>query len=104
SRRRHTSFSRDWSSDVCSSDLEMHRVLRPGGRIAVLDFTTPRNPLFRAGYLAYFKGILPTVGNLVSNSGAYGYLSKSVLQWPDPDRKSVVEGGSAAREGPEARV
>lgn len=63
---------------------EMGRVLKPGGRLCVLEFATPRNPVFRAGYLAYFKGILPAVGNFVSRSGAYGYLSRSVLEWPSP--------------------
>jgi demethylmenaquinone methyltransferase/2-methoxy-6-polyprenyl-1,4-benzoquinol methylase len=63
---------------------EMRRVLRPGGRLAVLEFTTPRNPLFRLGYLTYFKYLLPAFGNLFSRSRAYSYLAESVLEWPDP--------------------
>lgn len=63
---------------------EMHRVLRPGGRLAVLEFTTPANPFVRAAYLFYFTRFLPWVGRIVSGTGAYGYLSDSVLEWPRP--------------------
>jgi demethylmenaquinone methyltransferase/2-methoxy-6-polyprenyl-1,4-benzoquinol methylase len=67
---------------------EMGRVLRPGGRIAVLEFTTPVNPIIRFGYLLYFKHVLPLVGDLLSRSSAYRYLSKSVLEWPSPKELS----------------
>jgi demethylmenaquinone methyltransferase/2-methoxy-6-polyprenyl-1,4-benzoquinol methylase len=60
---------------------ELVRVARPGGRILVLEFTTPRSRLFRALYLLYFGRILPFVGNLVSRSRAYSYLNRSVLEW-----------------------
>lgn len=63
---------------------EMRRVLRPGGRLAILEFTTPSNPIIRAVYLLYFRRLLPAIGNLVSRSEAYGYLSRSVLEWPSP--------------------
>ena len=63
---------------------EMLRVLRPGGRLAVLEFTTPTLPGLRQGYLFYFRHMLPTLGKLVSRSGAYEYLRDSVLEWPEP--------------------
>ena len=53
----------------------------PGGRIAILEFTYPRNACFRALYAAYFRGILPLIGNVVSRSRAYSYLNKSVTAW-----------------------
>ncbi|MEQ8819911.1 MAG: bifunctional demethylmenaquinone methyltransferase/2-methoxy-6-polyprenyl-1,4-benzoquinol methylase UbiE [Sumerlaeia bacterium] len=62
---------------------EMHRVLRPGGRLAVLEFTLPANPLFRLGYLSYFRTVLPAIGRVATKSDAYRYLSESVMEWPN---------------------
>ena len=65
---------------------ETARVLKPGGRFAVLEFTTPPNRMLRGLYHAYFHGVLPKVGGLVSgNRGAYTYLPESVAAFPAPD-------------------
>ncbi len=65
---------------------EMMRVVQPGGRIFVLEFTTPRRGLFARIYRAYFTRVLPRVGRLVSrDEDAYDYLPRTVLAWPDPD-------------------
>jgi len=63
---------------------EMVRVARPGGKVVILEFTMPKNPLFRAVYLFYFLLVLPFVGNLLSGAedSAYGYLPRSVLHFP----------------------
>lgn len=61
---------------------EIRRVLKPGGRLAVLEFTVPRNPLWRALYLFYFKHAMRLVGRLVGSGQAYGYLVDSVLAFP----------------------
>jgi demethylmenaquinone methyltransferase/2-methoxy-6-polyprenyl-1,4-benzoquinol methylase len=65
---------------------EMHRVLRPGGRAVILEFTTPPSPLIRRMYLWYFQGVLPWIGRLVSgHPSAYAYLPASVADFPTPD-------------------
>jgi demethylmenaquinone methyltransferase/2-methoxy-6-polyprenyl-1,4-benzoquinol methylase len=64
---------------------EMHRVLRPGGRAVVLEFSTPPGRLFRAIYLWYFHRVLPLIGRLVSgHHSAYSYLPNSVAEFPSP--------------------
>ena len=65
---------------------EMHRVLRSGGRLAVLEFAIPDTALLRGAYLAYFRHVLPWIGRLVSRDhGAYRYLPASVVAFATPD-------------------
>lgn len=62
---------------------EMHRVLKPGGRVLVLEFSLPSNALLRWGYLLYFRNVLPRIGGLVSgDSYAYRYLNQTVESFP----------------------
>ena len=64
---------------------DIARVLRPGGRLVILEFAIPTAPLFRAAYLSYFRHILPRIGRLVSGHGAaYGYLPASVGAFASP--------------------
>lgn len=64
---------------------EMVRVAKPGGRVAVLEFSKPRDRVFGPLYRFYFRSILPRVGQIVSRSpdDAYSYLPASVLAFPD---------------------
>jgi demethylmenaquinone methyltransferase/2-methoxy-6-polyprenyl-1,4-benzoquinol methylase len=72
-------------ADVRHGVRELGRVVRPGGRVVVLEFTTPPNPLVRAGYHLYFRRILPVVGRVVSgHPWAYTYLPESVGEFPGP--------------------
>jgi len=65
--------------DRAAACKEMFRVLRPGGRLAILDFGLPSAPLFRRVYLSYFRHVLPRLGRWISGSPtAYTYLPESV--------------------------
>jgi demethylmenaquinone methyltransferase/2-methoxy-6-polyprenyl-1,4-benzoquinol methylase len=64
---------------------EIARVLKPGGRVVILEFSTPRIWLVRQLYHFYFRRVLPLVGRLVSkHTTAYSYLPDSVSRFPEP--------------------
>ena len=62
---------------------ECARVIRPGGRIALLDVGVPHNPLVRFGNNIYFGKIVPRIGALLSDAAAYRYLPRSIAYLPD---------------------
>jgi demethylmenaquinone methyltransferase / 2-methoxy-6-polyprenyl-1,4-benzoquinol methylase len=66
--------------DPMAAFREFHRILRPGGRVIILEFSLPTNPLLRALYNFYFKQILPRTATWISGdkTGAYKYLPQSV--------------------------
>ena len=61
---------------------ELTRVLRPGGRIALLEVDRPRNPVLRLGHGIYFGRVVPFIGGLLSDRDAYRYLPRSVAYLP----------------------
>lgn len=61
---------------------ECARVLRPGGRVSLLDVGVPHNPIIRFGNSIYFGKVVPRIGALLSNAAAYKYLPKSVEYLP----------------------
>jgi demethylmenaquinone methyltransferase/2-methoxy-6-polyprenyl-1,4-benzoquinol methylase len=63
---------------------ELARVVRPGGRIALLEVAEPPNRLLRAGHALYFGKVVPLVGGLLSDPAAYRYLPRSVAYLPEP--------------------
>jgi len=64
---------------------ELARVVRPGGRIALLEVAEPKNPVLRWGHGIYFGSVVPRIGGLLSDPAAYRYLPKSVAYLPAPD-------------------
>lgn len=88
-------------ADLDRSLCELARVLRPGGRLLVLEPATPEIPGLRCLYLFYFRHVLPRIGALLSPRGsAYGYLTQSVLDFPQRrgflermERAGLVEAG-----------
>jgi demethylmenaquinone methyltransferase/2-methoxy-6-polyprenyl-1,4-benzoquinol methylase len=78
---------------------ELTRVLRPGGKLVILEFTTPRWQPFRALYLSYFKRVLPLIGRVVSKHGsAYSYLPASVLEFPEPPALAEIMSRAGLRD------
>ena len=78
---------------------EMARVLRPGGRLVVLEFTRPRRPPFSTFYSLWFDRIAPILGRISDDPEAYAYLAESVRTFPAPlglaermDRAAGLEG------------
>ena len=63
---------------------ELARVVRPGGRVALLEVAEPPNRLLRAGHAFYFGKVVPLVGGLLSDPAAYRYLPRSVAYLPEP--------------------
>jgi len=64
---------------------EMARVLQPGGRLVILEFTEPRRPPFSTFYSLWFDRIVPVLGRLTPNPEAYSYLAESVRGFPEPE-------------------
>ena len=84
-------------ADADAGLREMHRVIAPGGRIAVLEFSTPTNPILRRLYLFYFQRVLPFIGQRIApnRDSAYHYLPASVLEFPDGEAlaRKMTEAG-----------
>jgi demethylmenaquinone methyltransferase/2-methoxy-6-polyprenyl-1,4-benzoquinol methylase len=72
-------------SDTTRGLDEMIRVARPGGKVAILEFSRPRGPVLGRLYLAFFTRILPKVGQSIAPNqyNAYRYLPETVMQFPD---------------------
>lgn len=70
--------------DLAAFFAEVGRVVRPRGRVALLDASQPENPLLRAGHALYFGQIVPLIGGALSDRAAYRYLPRSLAYLPGP--------------------
>ncbi len=78
------SFGLRNTSDTLKALRESLRVLKPGGRMVVVEFSQPTNKIFRTIYLRYLMRAIPPVARKVSsNPGAYIYLAESIIAWPN---------------------
>jgi demethylmenaquinone methyltransferase/2-methoxy-6-polyprenyl-1,4-benzoquinol methylase len=76
-------------ADIIRGLEEIHRLLKPAGRAAILEFSRPVVPIFGSVFRFYFAHILTRIGNAVSRSGhAYSYLHNSVREFPDQESLS----------------
>jgi demethylmenaquinone methyltransferase/2-methoxy-6-polyprenyl-1,4-benzoquinol methylase len=78
-------------NDVHAGLAEFHRVVRPGGQLAVLEFSRPVRPALDALYRRYLLSLLPRASHLfTSDPAAYGYLARSIAAWPDQRRLAAI--------------
>jgi demethylmenaquinone methyltransferase / 2-methoxy-6-polyprenyl-1,4-benzoquinol methylase len=72
-------------SDLDRGLAEMARVVRPGGRVVILEITTPQRPPLSTFFSIWFDRIVPALGKLAGDPDAYAYLPSSVKRFPAPD-------------------
>jgi len=84
-------------SDLSGGLSEMARVVRPGGRVVVLEITTPTRPPLSTFLELWFDRLVPALGRLAGDAEAYDYLPSSVRRFPGPDALAAVMWASGLR-------
>jgi demethylmenaquinone methyltransferase/2-methoxy-6-polyprenyl-1,4-benzoquinol methylase len=82
-------------SDLDHGIGEMARVVRPGGRVVILEITTPQRPPLSTFFSIWFDRVVPALGKLAGDPDAYAYLPSSVKRFPAPDALAARMAGAA---------
>jgi demethylmenaquinone methyltransferase/2-methoxy-6-polyprenyl-1,4-benzoquinol methylase len=77
-------------ADLPRGLAEMVRVVKPGGRVVVLELTTPTEPPLSTFFDLWFDRIIPVLGRVAGDSAAYSYLPSSVRRFPGPEALAAV--------------
>src|SRR5215210_2228964 len=85
-------------SDLERGLREMVRVVRPGGRVVVLEITSPQRPPLSTFFRVWFDRVVPVLGRLTGESLAYSYLPSSVRRFPPPEGLAAVMAGAGLRD------
>jgi demethylmenaquinone methyltransferase / 2-methoxy-6-polyprenyl-1,4-benzoquinol methylase len=85
-------------SDLALGVSEMARVVRPGGKVVILEITTPQKPPLSTFFSVWFDHVVPGLGRLAGDSDAYTYLPNSVKRFPGPEGLAAVMAGAGLRE------
>jgi demethylmenaquinone methyltransferase/2-methoxy-6-polyprenyl-1,4-benzoquinol methylase len=85
-------------SDLAQGLREMTRVVRPGGRVVVLEMTTPQRPPLSTFFRLWFDRVVPVLGRLAGDPEAYDYLPSSVRRFPGPSELAAVMSTSGLRD------
>ena len=85
-------------SDLPLGIAEMARVVRPGGRVVILEITTPQKPPLSTFFKVWFEHVVPGLGRLAGDSDAYTYLPNSVKRFPGPQGLAEVMAAAGLRD------
>jgi len=85
-------------SDLGRGIAEMARVVRPGGRVVILEITTPTKPPLSTFFRIWFDRIVPLLGRVAGDSDAYEYLPNSVKRFPGPEGLAAAMAGAGLRD------
>jgi demethylmenaquinone methyltransferase/2-methoxy-6-polyprenyl-1,4-benzoquinol methylase len=85
-------------SDLARGVGEMARVVKPGGRVVILEITTPTKPPLSTFFSVWFDNVVPALGKLAGDSAAYEYLPNSVKRFPAPEGLAAVMDGAGLRD------
>jgi demethylmenaquinone methyltransferase/2-methoxy-6-polyprenyl-1,4-benzoquinol methylase len=85
-------------SDLDRGLAEMARVVRPGGRVVVLEITTPQRPPLSTFFRLWFDRVVPLLGRLTGESLAYSYLPSSVRRFPPPEGLAAAMAAAGLRD------